>query len=71
MKIEVNNKEQNTEIEFPCLMISDDSECIVLMHKEEIGIALKHENQEIGYFSNNWDMSEFKPFKGTITLSNE
>jgi ribosome-associated toxin RatA of RatAB toxin-antitoxin module len=71
MKLEVNNKEQNAEIKYPCLMISDNYECIVLMQKEETGIALKHENQEMGYFSNMWDMSEFKPFNGTITLSND
>ena len=71
MKIEVNNKEQNTEIKFPCLMISDDSQCIVFVTKDEEGIVLIHPRLPIGHYSDAWVTNKMKPFNGTITLSND
>ena len=70
MKIEINNKEQNTEIKFPCLMVSKNGN-IVIMTKQKEGFAVKHNSEKIGYYSTDWDMSVFKPFTGSITLSNE
>ena len=70
MKVEINNKEQNTEIKFPCLMISEKGN-LVFMTEIGHGFALKHTKKDIGYFSDLWDMDNFKPFNGSITLSNE
>jgi len=70
MKIKINNKEQNTEIKFPCLMISKDNG-IVLMTEPEKGTVLNNFPNPIGYYSEEWYMPNFKPFNGSITLSNE
>ena len=72
MKVEINNKEQNTEIKFPCLMISENEQTIILATREKddvlSGFALKH-NKEL-HFSKFWARKLFKPFNGSITLSN-
>ena len=74
MKVEINNKEENTEIKFPCLMISDDKSTIILAtsfkRKTAInGLSLKHPDGEIE--KDIWAGEFFKPFNGSITLSNE
>jgi hypothetical protein len=73
MKIEINNKEQNTDIKFPCLMISDNENTVIIATEKKSdnlhGFALK---SGFGiHFSKDWDMSVFKPFNGSITLSNK
>jgi uncharacterized pyridoxamine 5'-phosphate oxidase family protein len=75
MKIEINNKEQNTEIKFPCLMISNDGKAVIVATKEGDrptrieGFALK--DKEGVHFCTKWMKENFKPFNGSITLSNE
>lgn len=73
MKIEINNKEQNKQIKFPCLMISDNQNSIIIATDESVdrfhGFALKN-NQGL-HFSKDWAKSVFKPLNGSITLSNE
>ena len=71
MKIEVK-KEEKKEFDFPCLM--EDKEglgYLILMIEKSKGFALKHPAEKVGYFSEVWDMFAFKPFNGTIKLSNE
>ena len=70
MKVTV--KDKSSEIEYPCLMISD-SGTIVLFREHENGVCLKQGNTfvKLGDYSNSWDMNVFNPFAGSVTLSNE
>jgi hypothetical protein len=73
MKVEINNKEENNEIKFPCLMISDNQKSVIIATEQcgdrLHGFALKN-NQGL-HFSKDWAKSVFKPFNGSITLSND
>jgi hypothetical protein len=73
MRIEINNKEQNTEIKFPCLMISEKNNLYLIdgysdCGKYYKGMALKHLDG-INYYTF-WDKKILKTFNGSITLSN-
>jgi len=71
MKVEVNVKEMNDKMDYPCLMISDFGK-IVFFTKECTGTVVNNTDFcRIGDFSDGWNMRVFKPFHGTITLSNE
>ena len=72
MKIEIEIEEEvESEIVYPCLMKTDYG-AIVLFHKYKNGVVLKARvNNFVGYYSDNWDMPTFSPFKGKITLSND
>jgi len=71
MKVEVNEKAKREEDEYPCLMI-EYSGMIVLFSGYSIGTVLNETHGwKPGEFSDGWDMDCFKPFHGTITLSNE
>jgi hypothetical protein len=70
MKIEVNNKEQNTEIEFPCLMESKSGKVYLILTLTEGG-TYKGTCLNNGNYSSYWGIDGFKPFNGTITLSND
>ena len=74
MKIEINNKEQNTEIKFPCLMETDGGYTIILATSEReggylCGICFKGTFEKT--YANDWLKSHLKPFNGSITLSND
>ena len=75
MKVEINNKEQNTEIKFPCLMKSKLSDAIILATsysdngKSVIGTVMTKAN--LGTRSTTLDRDCFIPFNGSITLSND
>ena len=63
---------QNKEIKYPCLMISDDSQTIILFDKFESGMVVSYsEHHKLGCYADDWDMKVFKPFTGTITLQND
>jgi len=71
MKVEVNEKAKTVEIVYPCLMISDQGKIVLFIRNGE-GTALNDARWTyIGEFNKGWDMDNFKPFHGTITLSNE
>ena len=75
MKVEINNKEQNTEIKFPCLMIGKEHTHLVLIEGVSDcgslykGMALKH--PEGIHYSEEWSKNFFRPLNGSITLSND
>jgi hypothetical protein len=76
MKVEVKVFEENQEeIKFPCLMISNQTGNIVLFSCDKKGVVLlRGENPtlwKIGDYGNDFAMENFKPFKGSITLSND
>jgi hypothetical protein len=74
MKSEVNSHvEDKKEIVYPCLMQSKQH--IVLFTDENVGTCVWGTGNvwedDIGWWSDEWDMEYFSPFKGSITLSND
>jgi hypothetical protein len=71
MKVTVSEKEQK-EITYPCLMQSKYNELIVLFHSEGRGMVVRP-NKDFNESSDirGWNMDNFKPFHGTITLQND
>ena len=72
VKVELStNKKEN--IRYPCLMINDFKNCIILMTSDGTGTILWDANPRwIGHFQEkHWDMDYFEPFTGTLSLSNE
>ena len=53
-------------------MIGNDGEDIVLFLREGEGIVVGLPSWyfHIGYYDNEWNMSKFVPYNGTVTLSN-
>lgn len=75
MKSEVTPPKEAKEIKYPCLMYA--SECkldiLVLFHSYRKGtvVGSTSDIQPIGRYCDSWIMKEFKPFKGSVTLSND
>lgn len=66
-------KTKISEIEkpkYPALYISSD--IVVLMTSGASGTVVHAENSvyQLGYTSDDWDMSSFQPFEGKLTLEN-
>lgn len=71
MKVEVNEKGKTKEMDFPKLMV-DHNGGVVLFISPKKGTVLEPTSFEvIGEFYENWNMSCFTDFEGSITLSNE
>ena len=74
MKIEIENAEEvEKEITYPCLMEGLFGPKLLILFKDEnSGICLQspHNHQTMQSFSY-LDASNYKPFKGKITLSND
>ena len=75
MKSVIKTNDLKGEIEYPCLMTADrcSRAIVVLFTKKDSGTVVYSEGEEqpIGYYSIAWDMPSFKPFKGTIQLTND
>jgi hypothetical protein len=78
MKVEINKNKTEKEIEFPCLMKSDDDVVLFAIGKGDRGYdgciikPYKKESPVSGVMKfNYWDEKVFKPFKGSVTLSND
>lgn len=71
MKAEIL-KDQGRNIEYPCLMkTTNGKHYIVLMIKYKSGVVVTDgSHNEIGYYSEDWDMDCFVFFNGEIKLSN-
>ena len=74
MESVIKTNDLKGEIKYPCLMTADsDSEAIVVLFtKKQYGTVVysEREEQPIGYYIEEWAMSGFTPFNGTIELSN-
>ena len=59
---------------FPCLMKRIDGNEVVLFTAMGEGTVLQASSESsmrpVGFTTDNWRMSAFKPFYGTVTLSN-
>jgi len=75
MKTKVNEIKGENEIKFPCLMRGTQSSIIILATEQRldggfIGTKICGDGcSEDGVYSRDWS-DKFRPFKGTITLSN-
>ena len=69
----VNKEEKAIEIKYPCLMISNDNQIVVLFDRRGSGYVVysERQTQPFGYYSNSWVMPSFELFKGTIELTND
>ncbi len=70
MKVEVNKKKTEKELEFPCLMIDESDGHIVFFKSEGVGVSITNRDS-MAFYNETWFMDTFKPFKGSITLSND
>lgn len=70
MKSIVNQKEEVKEKGFPKLMISGCG-TVVLFTSNTYGSQVSNDDGFIGTYSSGWNMSAFKDFNGTVTLSND
>lgn len=75
MKSVIKTNDLKGEIEYPCLMTVDNSSgaIVVLFTKKHCGTVVYSERKEqpIGYSSEDWVISDFTPFNGTIQLTND
>ena len=65
MKVKVKEN-KGKEIKYPCLMLSNVDNKIVLFYAYCKGTHLK-----TGGYSEVWNMNAFTPFNGSITLEND
>ena len=75
MKIIVKDKDDDKKIKYPYIGIGENG-LIVLFKACQRGVALVVPSNlfniyKVGYYSERWEMSKFKPFEGSITLSND
>jgi len=71
MKVEV--KDKVSEIKFPCLMVTEEYDVIVLFTSLTNGTCVmsEHPNYKVGEYSNGWAIDNFNQFDGEITLKND
>jgi len=73
MKSELIPSEVETKEEYPCLKISQENK-VVLFSAYKRGVVVNPRpdsvDQRLGYYSEGWAMSCFKPFNGKVILSN-
>jgi len=68
--LKTNHEKESTE--FPCLMITDLKNLVVLFEQPESGTVVHagRSNWRVGVTYHNFNMGLFSLFKGEITLSN-
>jgi len=75
MKVEINEKKTQGEVKYPCLMKynnTDIGHIILFINRTEgVVIEAKRSGWLVGDYATDLSISQFKPFNGTITLSND
>jgi hypothetical protein len=74
MKVEVKENETEKELQFPCLMIHENGMIIIATEKRKNGYngsVLINVNTTVNVGEHGVFNQMFKPFKGSITLSND
>lgn len=78
MKSIIKNAEVQQEVIYPCLkeycgVMLDKMNFIVLFTEDKVGTVVESENSphHIGYYCEYWHVPDFKPFTGTVELSNQ
>ena len=74
MKIEIKFDVEVKKPDYPYIgyfKTTENVEYIVLFTSKDTGTLLnKNKYSDAGYYGNNWGEVTFKPFQGSITLSN-
>lgn len=70
VKVEISEKSDTVKWDYPCILISSNGR-IVLFYSENCGVQLNTSGSEDIHHYDDWQMSSFKPFNGSITLSND
>lgn len=73
MKTESKISIEENGIEYPCLMWDERDGRVLLFIRRGAGIVIHNPKNanHIGVYYETWVMSLFKPYHGTITLSND
>jgi hypothetical protein len=73
MKIEIQENESKEKVKYPCLMISDVKQIVLMTRNCEGTVIYPGEGDlyKIGEYLTGWYMQTFKPFMGRITLEND
>ena len=76
MKVIVNKDSKAGNVKYPCLMIAEDGDILLATKEDDVcltGTIIVREDDElnIGHCCTGWAKSAFKPFNGSITLSND
>jgi len=63
---------KTSEIKYPILM-DDGRNLVVFFTKDSTGTVLSNRNGfwQLGATHSNWNMDVFKPYRGTVVLSND
>jgi len=70
--VKVSEEKKEESLDYPLLMKSESTGVIVLMRKAGSGVVVKpNKCDSLGDCSNGWNMEQFKPFHGTVWLSNK
>ncbi len=70
-------EQQEEKVEYPCLMVSDGGLVILVQEKSKYDnlkgtvIQCEHTGYDVGEYREVWDATQFKPFHGTITITQE
>ena len=64
---------QEVEYNYPLLMESTKTQTIVLMTDYGVGVVVNGgtNNNKVGFYFTKWNMSNFKPYCGKVTLIND
>ena len=71
-----NNNPNNSNYDFPILMMLPEKGMIVMFNGESSGIVVKKGESvtyelSVGVYAEDWDISSFVPFNGVVELTNE
>jgi hypothetical protein len=68
----VNAEEKEEELDYPCLMISEKQNIVLFTaYKKGRIVQSKKSFYDFNYYSEMWEMSEFRLFNGSVTFSNQ
>lgn len=72
MKINIEEKESNEELEFPCLMEGSYNTIVLFRSLKKGTVIISDEiHYSTGSYHDHWDINKFKKFTGKITLEND
>lgn len=66
---QVTQEPEKPNIPYPKLMKSKVSPTVVLFTEEHIGIVLISGLFNVGHFSDDWNMGQFKDYEGELSLT--
>lgn len=76
MKVKVIAGNKDEAKPYPKLMISKERKLIVLFHRPSVGTVLTDDGSSLahyreGFYTDDWIMSQFKDFHGTVELTQD